>query len=235
MDDWPLHVNVFCQIFGGFPLKCTVRPDGKKQFCSSSTSQLWSVTLLSFQFFVSMISGYRLCEMLIMGLKLSHIEHKLFMLFVFVKDISITTMILVLFFSYNRKQIRFVRIHYDLDMIDRNLKLTTTRTNVTMEMVVTCIVVTALLSISTLLLIINYQNKNVSFQEQQLTIIIYVCKGSMFWAQGVFFVHFSHITQGIAARFMNATYEMEEVAVGNNFRSLVPYQILVSGISCGKE
>ncbi|KAG8328688.1 gustatory receptor [Homalodisca vitripennis] len=143
-----------------------------------------------------------------------------------------TTMILALFFSYNRKQMRFVRIHYDLDMIDRKLKLTTKSANATMKMVATCIVYGAALpSISTLLWMIHFHNNNFSFQEDKINIIHYVCMSSMAWAQGVLLVHFNHITQGIAARFLNVTYKIEQVVVGNNSTSLMPYQILVSGSS----
>ncbi|KAG8266050.1 hypothetical protein J6590_080195 [Homalodisca vitripennis] len=147
MEDWPQHVNIFCQIFGGFPLKCTVRPDGKKQFCSSVTSQLWSVTLVSLQFFASMLWACKWYEMYTMNSVFFH-EHKVFEGMILVRTIAITTMLLVLFFSYNRKQMRFVRIHYDLDRFDRNLRLTTKSGHATIEMVATCIVSTALPSIS---------------------------------------------------------------------------------------
>ncbi|KAG8258576.1 gustatory receptor [Homalodisca vitripennis] len=179
-----------------------------------------------------MLWAYKWYEMYTMDSFFYH-EHKVFKGIMLVRTIAITTMILVLFFSYNRKQMRFVRIHYDLDMIDRNRKLTTKSANVTMEMVATCIVSAALPSISLLLWINNLYNKNFSFQEQQFSFIHYVCMGSMAWAQGVLLVHFSHITQSIAARFLDVTYRIEEVVVGNNFRSLVPYQILVSGSSLG--
>ncbi|KAG8314796.1 hypothetical protein J6590_084529 [Homalodisca vitripennis] len=129
---------------------------------------------------------------------------------------------------------RFVRIHYDLDMIDRNLKLTTKSANATMKMVATCIVYGAALpSISTLLWMIHFYNKNFSFQEQKSSIIHYLCIGSMAWAQGVLLVQFNHITQGIAARFLNVTYKIEQVVIGNDSTSLMPYQILVSGSSLG--
>ncbi|KAG8255389.1 hypothetical protein J6590_093782 [Homalodisca vitripennis] len=225
MEDWPEHVNMFCQIFGGFPLKFTVGPDGKKEFCSSVTSQLWSVTLVSLQFLASMLWAYKWYEMN----SFFYHEHKMFEGMMLIRTIAITTMILVLFFNYNRKQMRFVLIHYDLDRFDRNMRLTTKSGHATMLMVATCIVSTALPSISVLLWINNLYNKNFSFLEQQFSIIHYVCMGSMVWAQGVLLVHFSHITQSIAARFLNVTSRIEEVVVGNSFRILMPHQILVSG------
>ncbi|KAG8314797.1 hypothetical protein J6590_084530 [Homalodisca vitripennis] len=159
-------------------------------------------------------------------------EHKVFKGIMLARAIANTTMILVLFFSYNRKQLRFARIHYDLDMIDRNLRLTTKCANATMKIVATCIVYgVALPSISTLLWMIHFHNKNFSFQEQKSSIIHYVCISSMAWAQGVVLFHFNHITQGIAARFLNVTYKIEQVVVGNDSTSLMPYQILVSGSS----
>ncbi|KAG8240918.1 gustatory receptor [Homalodisca vitripennis] len=161
-----------------------------------------------------------------------HHKHKMFKGIALARTIANTTMILALFFSYNRKQMRFVRIHYDLDMIDKNLKLTTKSTNATIKMVATCIVYGAALpSISTLLWMIHFYNINISFQEQKFSIIHYLCIGSMAWAQGVLLVHFNHITQGIAARFLNVTYKIEQVVVGNDSTSLMPYQILVSGSS----
>ncbi|KAG8309453.1 hypothetical protein J6590_085599 [Homalodisca vitripennis] len=159
-------------------------------------------------------------------------EHNVFKWIMLTRTIANTNMILVLFFSYNQKQMRFVRIHYDLDMIDRNLKLTTKSANATMKMVATCIVYGAALpSISTLLWMIHFYNKNFSFEEQKSSIIHYLCIGSIAWAQGVLLVQFNHITQGIAARFLNVTYKVEQVVIGNDSTSLMPYQILVSGSS----
>ncbi|KAG8334491.1 gustatory receptor [Homalodisca vitripennis] len=161
-------------------------------------------------------------------------EHKMFMIFVLLRGIAIMAMVIVLFFSYNLKQMRFVRIHYVLDMFDRNLKLTTKSANATMKMVATCIVVSALMSIFTLLRVMYFLKVNLSFQEQELRNVLYICKICAIWAIGVFYVHYSHITQGIAARFMNVSYKIAEVVVGNNFRCLMPYQIFGSGSSCGK-
>ncbi|KAG8314953.1 hypothetical protein J6590_081255 [Homalodisca vitripennis] len=161
-----------------------------------------------------------------------HHKHKIFKGIALARTIANTTTILALFISYNRKQMRFVRIHYDLGMIDINLKLTRKSANATMKMVATCIVYGAALpSISTLLWMIHFYNKNMSFQEQKFSIIHYLCIGSMVWAQGVLLVHFNYITQGIAARFLNVTYKIERVVVGNDSTSLMPYQILVSGSS----
>ncbi|KAG8314944.1 hypothetical protein J6590_081245 [Homalodisca vitripennis] len=234
MEDWPEHVNIFCQIFGGFPLTCAIGPDGKKQFCSSLTSKLWSVTLVSLQFFASMLWASKWYDRYTID-SFFYDEHKVFKGIMLARAIANTTMILVLFFSYNRKQLRFARIHYDLDMIDRNLRLTTKCANATMKIVATCIVYgVALPSISTLLWMIHFHNKNFSFQEQKSSIIHYVCISSMAWAQGVVLFHFNHITQGIAARFLNVTYKIEQVVVGNDSTSLMPYQILVSGSSLEK-
>ncbi|KAG8308885.1 hypothetical protein J6590_098918 [Homalodisca vitripennis] len=206
-----------------------------KEFCSSLTSQLWSVTLVSFQFFASMLWAYKWYRMVTIDSNFLYNEHKLLIIFVLVRGIAITAMVIVLFFSYNRKQMRFVRIHYVLDIFDRNLKVTTKSANATMKMVATCIVVTALMSNSNLLRIMYSKKVNLSFQEQQFSNILYFCMSSMIWAKGVFYVHYSHITQGKAARFMNVSYKIEQVVVRNNFRSLMPYQIVVSGSSCGEE
>ncbi|KAG8304912.1 hypothetical protein J6590_082697 [Homalodisca vitripennis] len=151
---------------------------------------------------------------------------------VIVKGISITVMTLVLFFSYNRKHVRFVRIFDALETIDGNFKQTSNITNATMIMVVTFTVVTALASYSTVNTFMVSKLINLN-QEHMHSAILQGFMVSMIWSQCVFLVHFSHINQSIASRFTRVTFKMERVVIRNHFRSLMPYQILNSESGSG--
>ncbi|KAG8309951.1 hypothetical protein J6590_073402 [Homalodisca vitripennis] len=166
-------------------------------------------------------------QILLVAEKLLTSQQLVFRSLVIVKGISITVMALVLFFSYNRKHMKFVRIFDALETIDGNLKQTSNNINATRKMVVTFIVVTALASYSAVNTFMISKTSNLR-QDHLYSAILHVCMVSMFYGQCVFLVHFSHITQSIASRFTRVTFKMERVVIRNHFRSLIPYQILNS-------
>ncbi|KAG8260793.1 gustatory receptor [Homalodisca vitripennis] len=88
------------------------------------------------------------------------------------------------------------------------------------------IVIAALMPIISTLLWANVFLKIKLIQNHLFLAFLQACMVSMFWAQGVFLVHFSYITQSITSSFTRITFKMERVVIRNHFRSLLPYLIL---------
>ncbi|KAG8299979.1 hypothetical protein J6590_087876 [Homalodisca vitripennis] len=229
MEDWSMKAQIFCQIFGGFPLECTIGQDGKKKFCFSPMACLWSVTLASFQFLASMLWVRELYNMRNLADKLYDHTSRIISTLLIVDGLSMTVMVLVLFQSYNRNHLRFTRVCDVLEVFNTKLNQSTKKANATKKMVGACVVVTALIPIISSILWTNYLEKISLIHNHLYLVILHACMVSTFWAQGVFLVHFSHITQSISSSFTRVTVKMERVVIRNHFRSLLPYQILNHG------
>ncbi|KAG8315479.1 gustatory receptor [Homalodisca vitripennis] len=219
----PSGVLLFCQVFGGFPLKYVIGKNGETSLKFSIVVFLWGLAVVTFQT-VGSWSGLYIDYMGSLKGQPVRMGSHTATVAVTLDISSLNVMAMVFFFSYTWRFRRFIAIYDLLGRIDTILQL---KTHLVESRVRVILIFSSTLTIMSLSVYMDIENPSTytkSANNNQLS--VYTPVITIYFAQAALSVNFSYVAQNLAYRFRVINRKIKTEVISKTFGGFAGNQCL---------